>query len=484
MPIAAATSGFRKLLLNAILVPLVLMLLVAVVLIGQITHLLHDSSDVEHCDRYIAETNELEKLTIDLETGVRGYLITGDDRFLEPYRRALAVVDVTSLQVQNEVGDPTLKQQILAIDSERRQWLKFSDSLLAMRKSHADFTTVVTSLEGKRQMDEMRERFKKLISDESKVRNDHFRDAELESRMTLIVVAVVAIGGGVVLSILSRNQFLKLSTTYAAALAEARDLNSTLEQRVADRTQELQRLSAELLDANNELEAFSYSISHDLRAPMRHIAGFANLLEKAAKPRLIESDRENISVIRNTANLAGRMVDELLSFSRVGRATMQMVPVDLNGLLTDCLTELKPDTLNRAIEFKIGALPVVQGDRPLLRLVLLNLMSNAIKYTARQEQAVIEVGSGELPAGSVDANRSDMTMIFIRDNGVGFNMEYAGKLFGVFQRLHRAEDFEGTGIGLANVRRIINRCGGRVWAEGALNRGATFYFSIPLARKA
>jgi chemotaxis family two-component system sensor kinase Cph1 len=127
---------------------------------------------------------------------------------------------------------------------------------------------------------------------------------------------------------------------------------------------------------------------------------------------------------------------------------------------------------------------VVQGDRPLLRLVLLNLMSNAIKYTARQEQAVIEVGSGELPAGSVDANRSDMTMIFIRDNGVGFNMEYAGKLFGVFQRLHRAEDFEGTGIGLANVRRIINRCGGRVWAEGALNRGATFYFSIPLARKA
>jgi signal transduction histidine kinase len=476
-------SGFRRLLLNAVVVPLVLMVLVAVVLIGQITHLLHDSADVERCDRYIADTNKLEKLTIDLETGVRGYLITGDEQFLEPYHRAIAAVDQTSSNLLNEMDDPSLKQQIRGLERIRLMWLDYARSLIEIRKQKGDYASVIKTLEGKRQMDEIRQRFGKLISDESGVRDVHFRDAVYESRVTLIVVAVVAIGGGIVLSVLSRNQFVRLSQTYSAALAEARDLNATLEQRVTERTRELQQRSVELSEANKELEAFSYSISHDLRAPMRHIGGFANLLEKAAGARLTESDRENISVIRNTANLAGRMVDELLSFSRVGRAALKLAPVDLNEVVADCLRELTPDTQNRAIEYKIAKLPIVQGDRALLRLVMLNLLSNAIKYTGKREHAIIEVGIGEAPAAADGANTSQMVMCYIRDNGVGFNMEYAGKLFGVFQRLHRAEEFEGTGIGLANVRRIISRFGGRVWAEGELNRGAIFYFTIPLSRE-
>ena len=199
---------------------------------------------------------------------------------------------------------------------------------------------------------------------------------------------------------------------------------------------------------------------------------------------MTDSERENLTIIRDTANLAGRMVDELLSFSRVGRATILSVPVDLNALVTDCLRELRPDTKDRIIDWKLSTLPTVQGDPALLKMVLTNLLSNAIKYTSRQTHAAIEVGSGEVPATeAAAAGRSDLVMCFVRDNGVGFSMEYVGKLFGVFQRLHRAEEFEGTGIGLANVRRIITRLGGRVWAEGELNRGATFYFTVPIAVK-
>ena len=256
MVITPASPRFRRLLLHAIFVPVLLMILIAVVLIGQITHLLRDSADVERADRFIAKTGELQRLTVDLETGLRGYLITGDERFLDPYHHAITVVDQASGDVLNGTDDPAVKQQIRELDSRRKTWLDYAKPLIELRKRNGDYTSVVTSLEGKRQMDQMRDQFRQLISAQSQIRDDRFRDAVIESRVTLIAVAGVALLGGAVLAALSRNQFIKITGAYDAALRSTKDLNQTLEQRVSERTRELQQRSAELVEANRELEAF------------------------------------------------------------------------------------------------------------------------------------------------------------------------------------------------------------------------------------
>jgi signal transduction histidine kinase len=245
------------------------------------------------------------------------------------------------------------------------------------------------------------------------------------------------------------------------ALRRARD---DLERRVEERT-------TQLTAANKELEAFSYSVSHDLRAPLRHIGGFSNLLLEDPVIKQSESGSRYLNTIVDSARHMGRLIDDLLAFSRMGRAELMRTTVDLNKMVEDIQKDLSLDLKDRKIEWKIESLPKVLGDPSMLKQVMVNLLSNAVKYTRPRDQAIIEIGSLE--------KNSDERVIFVRDNGVGFDMKYVEKLFGVFQRLHSAEEFEGTGIGLANVRRIIHRHGGRAWAEAKVDQGATFYFSLP-----
>ena len=240
-------------------------------------------------------------------------------------------------------------------------------------------------------------------------------------------------------------------------------LNAELEQRISQRT-------AQLEAANIELEAFTYSVAHDLRAPLRHVSGYVELLAKRFQSELSEKGVHYLDSIADSVHQMGKLIDNLLQFSRTGRAQMRRMELEMNGIVQETVESVIKDNPDRVIEWIVRQLPSVYGDDATVRLVWMNLLSNAVKFTRTREKAVIEIGAKV---------ETEEVIFFVRDNGVGFEMKYAQKLFGVFQRLHSTEEFEGTGIGLANVHRIVMRHGGRTWAEAELNKGATFYFSIP-----
>jgi signal transduction histidine kinase len=243
---------------------------------------------------------------------------------------------------------------------------------------------------------------------------------------------------------------------------QIRKMNEQLEERVRLRT-------AELEAANNELEAFSYSVSHDLRAPLRHVDGFSRILIESQGNKMDAEGQRYLGEIRDASQRMAGMIEDLLRLAQIGRQQLKLQKTSIKDLIDDVLADLKSEVRERRIDWRVGQLPCLECDRGLIKQVFTNLVGNAVKYTRPREIAVIEIGH---------CAEDGHPVIFVRDNGAGFEMKYADKLFGAFQRLHRQDEFEGTGVGLATVHRIIRRHGGRIWAEAEPQKGATFYFTL------
>jgi signal transduction histidine kinase len=283
------------------------------------------------------------------------------------------------------------------------------------------------------------------------------------------------------LKLQARNLALSVEKSRIETLMESdkviRKLNAELEQRVLERTGQLEA-------ANKELESFSYSVSHDLRAPLRAIDGFSRILLDEHAAQLSEEGKSYLELVCENTRQMGQLVNDLLTFSRLGRLGITKQTVEPSKMVRLCLTEMQKEQEGRQIEIAIGDLPPCQADPTLLKQVWMNLLSNALKYTRKCEAARIEIGFQKRPRPLTNGHESlpseggEESVYFVKDNGAGFDMKYAHKLFGVFQRLHRAADYDGTGVGLAIVQRIINRHGGRVWGEAQLNEGATFSFTL------
>jgi signal transduction histidine kinase len=290
------------------------------------------------------------------------------------------------------------------------------------------------------------------------------------------IKAVTALASIITAILLVRLVPAALALPSPTQLAEA---NQLLQREIKDREAAVQRYellnnklqtqASQLEEANKELESFAYSVSHDLRAPLRHIDGFVELLRSEAQ--LNDEAGRHAQVISNSARQMGVLIDDLLAFSRLGREAMHPTRVEMGPLVEEVHTALMPEEDGREITWTVLPLPSVHADRNLMRQVWINLLGNAIKYTRTRERAEITVGCRQTEREYE---------FFVKDNGAGFDMKYSDKLFGIFQRLHFKEEFEGTGIGLANVRRLVARHGGRTWAEGKPQEGATFYFSLPV----
>ncbi|MEQ1792692.1 MAG: ATP-binding protein [Nitrospira sp.] len=402
--------------------------------------------------------NNVDMAMDEAENNHRRYLVTGEVVYLQSFR-SLTEQKPTYLKYLKDLTaeSPLQEARVDQLQTLIEQQINAETGAIAKRDGGGFEAVRRIALEGaaKRELAGIHRIISEMEVDERQSLRRRLGESTLSTTNTIALLALGAV-----------LQLVLLASVYYLIRHDI-----TARRKVAAELQ----LRGELLEAaNKELEAFSYSVSHDLRAPLRHIDGYASLLSKAVGDSLNDKAKRYLQTISDSAKQMGQLIDDLLVFSRMGRQEMLHTTVNLDQLIKTILYDLRLDLQGREISWTIDTLPEVPGDPAMLRQVFVNLISNAIKFTSTRPIAKIVIGLERKSAGEIT--------VFVRDNGVGFDMQYLGKLFGVFQRLHRADEFEGTGIGLANVRRIVHRHGGRVWAEGIPDQGATFFVTLPTRR--
>src|ERR1700676_4041895 len=397
------------------------------------------------------------------ETGQRGFMLTGQDKYLKLYGAGVKQVRQDMKELRDLTSDNSGQQEaIQRLDPLIAARLAELDDGIEVRKRSgllAGVEAVTRANNGEKWMGQIAMQNGEMGQTEAQLLSRRLDTAAAGSRTIKVVIVC---GNALAILILLVAGFVIHRETSKRNLAEQnlKHVNERLERRTAD-----------LSETNIELESFAYSVAHDLRAPLRHIAGYSNVLVQDYGPQLDEEGRRYLGKIGDGAQEMGRLVDDLLSLSKIGRQQLAMQKTPLDSILRQVIEDFAPECSGRDVEWRIGALSSADCDPALMKQVFANLVSNALKYTRKREHAVIQVGQ---------TKQSHERVIFVRDNGVGFDMRYVGKLFGVFQRLHKARDFEGTGVGLAIVQRIIRKHGGRIWAEAQLDQGAAFFFTVEL----
>jgi signal transduction histidine kinase len=407
---------------------------------------------------------KLQTIRIDItqaETGQRGYMLTGQDRYLKLYQAGADQVHRDMKELPDLIQDnPRERDAIGRLEPLVAARLRELDDGIEVRKQSgllAGVEAVARRNDGDLWMELIAAQIGEMRRTEAQLLTSRLQTAAASSRKMKVVVVC---GNALAILILLMKGFVIHWETGRRNVAE---------QGLKSANERLEHRTSELSETNTELESFAYSVAHDLRAPLRHIAGYSRVLTQDYGPQFDEEGQRYLGKIAAGAEKMGRLVDELLNLSGIGRQDLALEATSLDGLLHQVVEELKPECAGRDVEWLIGSLFVAECDPGLMKQVFVNLLSNAVKYSGKRKHAVIEVGQ---------MMQGDEHLIFVRDNGAGFEMQYVGKLFGVFQRLHKARDFAGTGVGLAIVQRIIRKHGGRVWADAKVDEGATFFFTL------
>jgi signal transduction histidine kinase len=466
--------------IGVLIVLAVLLVAVNAVVAYRAVGVLEDAQSwVQHSYQVIAQVEIILGSAKDAETGERGYLITGDSLYLEPYNNALRDLPVELDNFQLLTSDnPSQTARVTDMRSHivlRNHFLQHGIDLRRGGSSSAQSALAVTG-QGKMEMDTIRRIGKDMQAEEYsllKIRLVDARSADIRTRITIALATGLDVILLIVMSrFLIRERNLRHATELqavelreanlriSASAVEIRELNESLDKRVKQRTAELESI-------NRELEAFSYSVSHDLRAPLRTVDGFSLALEEDYSDAVDDAGKDFIRRIRSGVQRMGQLIDALLQLSRITRADLDSSAFNLSDLAESVASTLLQENPDRTIEFRIEPGLVATGDARLMRVALENLFGNSVKFTSRLPTALIEFGW--IPVQKA---------FFVRDNGAGFDMTYADRLFSAFHRLHGDKDFKGSGIGLATVSRIVNRHHGKIWATSEVDHGATFFFSL------
>ncbi len=450
--------------------------LVILICIGALSYWSQVSNEADR--EWVTQTHlvveKLQAIGIDItlaETGQRGYILTGQERYMGAYQSGVEKVgqDINELRdlTSDNAGEQEEIKRLNSLIADRLAELAEGIEVRKQSGLMAGVESVTHGNNGELWMQLIATRIHEMRQTEAQLLSARLETAAASTRKMKVLIVC---GNSLAILILLVKGFVIHSEIGKRNQAE---------QNLRQANVSLERRTAELSETNIELESFAYSVAHDLRAPLRHIAGYSGALIQDYGPRLDEEGLRCLGKIASSARQMGQLVDDLLALSQVGRQELAFQEVALGSLVTGVVEDLGLELAGRQVEWQIGDLFTAECDPGLMKQVFANLLSNAVKYTRRQEHAVIQVGQispGQTLIGQTEQN--DERVIFVRDNGVGFEMQYASKLFGVFQRLHKARDFEGTGVGLAIVQRIIRKHGGRIWAEAALDQGATFFFTL------